>query len=307
MNTGVVLVAANMQSKEKGFVPLMEVGSISVVERVVATFYQAGVNKIVLVSGENAQEVEKQIPHMGVICLRDENYETSDMLKTAQIGFSYLESICDRIAFCPVDIPMFTVDTVKKLMESKELILSPSYQGKGGHPLVIDTSIVPYILKFRGEGGIEAAIRSSGIEKKWLEVQDEGTLLDITKKSVSSELVEAHKLQMLHPSLKISIAKEQNFFGPGTDQLLELIESTGSVRNACQLMNISYSKGWKMIRLMEDQWGHPIVERKQGGVTGGSSYLTEEGKDLIERYRSFQAEIKEQANKIFAKYFSDHK
>lgn len=307
MNTGVVLVAANMQSKEKGFVPLMEVGSITVVERVVATFHQAGINKIVLVTGEYAQEVEKQVPHMGVICLRDENFEKSDMLHTAQIGFSYLGTICDRIAFCPVDVPMFTVETVKKLMNSNELIICPSYQGRGGHPLVIDASIVPYILKYEGEGGIEAAIRTSDMEKKWLEVEDEGTLLDITKKPVSSKLIEAHKLQMLHPSLKISIAKEQNFFGPGTDQLLDLIEHTGSVRNACQLMHISYSKGWKMIRLMEEQWGHPIVERKQGGVTGGSSYLTEEGKDLIQRYKSFQTEIIDQANIIFNKYFSDHK
>ena len=306
MVTGVVLIAANMMSKEKGFVPLIEVGSITVVERVVATFYQAGVNKIVLVSGERANEVEKQIAHMGVICLRDSNYKQSDMLESAKIGFSYLEHICDRIAFCPVDIPMFTVETVKKLMSSEELLISPSYKGRGGHPLVMDAAIIPHILKYEGTGGIKAALRDSGIKKHWLEVDDEGTMIDIAKKKVSSDLIEAHRKQMLHPSLKVLIAKEQNFFGPGTEQLLELIESTGSVRNACQLMNISYSKGWKMIRLMEEQWGYPIVERKQGGLTGGSSYLSEQGKDLIKRYKLFQKEVKEQANEIFEKYFAEY-
>lgn len=306
MNTGVVLVAANMVSKEKGFIPLIEIGSISIVERVVATFHQAGINKIVLVTGEYATEVEKKIAHMGVICLRDLEFKKSDMLQTAKIGFSYLEDICERVAFCPVDIPMFTVETVKKLMNSKELIISPSYKGKGGHPLVMDASIIPYILKYEGEGGIAAAIKTSGVKKQWLTVEDEGTMLDIAKKPISSDLLEAHKKQMLHPSLKVSIAREQNFFGPGTDQLLELIEHTGSVRNACQLMNISYSKGWKMIRLMEDQWGYPIVERKQGGITGGSSFLTERGRDLIHRYKLFQKEIKAHANESFKQYFKEY-
>ncbi|MFA9465359.1 MAG: NTP transferase domain-containing protein [Velocimicrobium sp.] len=303
MNTGVVLVAANMQSKDIGFVPLLEVGSISIVERVVATFYQAGVNKIVLVTGEQADQVEKQVAHMGVICLRDENYQQADMLRTAKIGFTYLEHICDRIAFCPVDIPMFTVNTVNKLMNAPEQVICPSYQGIGGHPLVMNASIVPFILKYEGTGGIAAAIKTSGFEKSWLDVDDEGTMIDISKRAVSSELIAAHKKQMLHPSLKISIAKEQVFFGPGTEQLLDLIENTGSVRSACQLMHISYSKGWKMIRLMEEQWGHPIVERKQGGVSGGSSFLTEEGKNLMYRYKSFQKEVKEKTNEIFEQYF----
>lgn len=303
MNTGVVLVAANMVSQENGFIPLLEVGSITVVERVVATFRQAGVHSIALVTGERAGEVEKQVSHMGVTCLRDLNYCEHDMLATAKIGFSYLQPFCERVAFCPVDIPMFTAQTVKRLMRASEPLIAPSYMGKGGHPLVMDVSILPLILNYTGEGGIEAAIKAGGIERKWLEVEDEGTLLDIRMEPVSTELLAAHKKQMLHPSLKVVIAKEQNFLGPGMEQLLELIENTGSVRNACQLMNISYSKGWKMIHLMEEQWGHPVVARKQGGATGGNSCLTDEGKDLITRYKAFKQEIKEQANLIFKKYF----
>lgn len=303
MNTGVVLVAANMVSQEKGFIPLLEVGSITVVERVVATFHQAGVHSIVLVSGERAVEVEKQISHMGVTCLRDEDYQGHDMLATAKIGFSYLQPICERIAFCPVDIPMFTAETVKQLMCAEDVLIAPSFRGKGGHPLVMDVSVLSLIMNYMGEGGIEAAIKTGGMERKWLEVEDEGTLLDIKMEPVSTELLEAHKKQMLHPSLKVVIAKEQNFFGPGTEHLLELIENTGSVRNACQLMNISYSKGWKMIRLMEEQWGHAVVARKQGGATGGNSFLTDEGKDLITRYKAFKQEVKEVSEKIFEKYF----
>lgn len=303
MKTGVVLVAANMYTGQKEFIPLMEIGSITVIERVVTTFLQAGVSRIVLVSGERADEVEGKVSHMGVICLRDEDYLHSDMLASAKIGFSYLQANCSRIAFCPVDTPMFTVQTVNALFESKAMLISPSYQGRGGHPLVMEASLIPTLLAFDKEGGITAAMKEANVKKQWLPVEDEGTLLDIAKKEVSHELIQSHKKQMLHPCLKVSIAKEQIFFGPGTEQLLDLIEHTGSVRSACQFMHISYSKGWKMIRLMEEQWGHAIVERRQGGVSGGSSFLTEEGKELMRRYRAYKREVEESAKKLFEEYF----
>lgn len=305
MKKGAVLLAANMQSKTKGFVPLLEIGSITVIERVTATLLQAGVDKIVLVTGEDAQAVEKRISHMGIICLRAEDYQKADMFSAAKIGFAYLLTLCDKIVFCPVDIPLFTAKTVRDLMNSNELIVSPSYQGRGGHPMVLSSSVLKAILLYDGGGGILEAIRSCGMERKWLEVNDEGTMLNLTKTEVSNDLVASHKKQMLHPQLKLSIAKEQVFFGPGPEQLLDLIETTGSVRNACQLMNISYSKGWKMIRLMEEQWGYAIVERKQGGLSGGSSSLTEEGKDLCSRYKKFQIEVKKQTENLFQKYFAE--
>ncbi|MEG1741300.1 MAG: NTP transferase domain-containing protein [Acetivibrio sp.] len=307
MVTGAVLIAANMQSEEKGFLPLRTLGSITVIERVVSTFLQAGINKIVLVTGEHAEEIEKQMNHMGIICLRNENYLCSDMLQSAKIGFSFLVEQCDRIGFCPVDIPMFTAETVKKAAGAKEVVISPSYKGKGGHPLFMDRDVVEKILQYEGEGGIPEAIRFYGYRKAWFEVADEGTLFDLAKTEVSKDLVNSHKKQMLHPQLKLSIGREQNFFGPGPVQLLELIENTGSVRSACQLMNISYSKGWKMIRLMEEQWEHKIVKRQQGGTTGGCSYLTEEGKDLISRYLNFQKEVKQEVDLKFEKYFANLK
>lgn len=305
MITGVVLVAANMKTEDGELIPLKMVGSITVVERVVATFIQAGADQIVLVSGEQAPEIEKQVAHMGVVCLRDSDFEKHDMLSSAKIGFAYLKPICERVAFCPVDIPLFTADTVRNLFDSTEKVISPSYQGRGGHPLVMDQSVLPYILSFDKPGGIKEAIRQSGIAKAWLDVKDEGSMLDLAKNEISEDMVRAHKEQMLHPTLKIAMAKEQVFMGPGTMQLLELIENTGSVRNACQLMNISYSKGFKMIRLLEEQWGCPVVERKQGGLTGGSSYINEQGKDLMERYRLFSQEVKRMTEEIFHKNFGD--
>ena len=48
MKTGAVIVAAGMSSRMGEFKPMLNIGSISVAQRVIATLKQAGVNRIVL-------------------------------------------------------------------------------------------------------------------------------------------------------------------------------------------------------------------------------------------------------------------
>jgi molybdate transport system regulatory protein len=82
-----------------------------------------------------------------------------------------------------------------------------------------------------------------------------------------------------------------------------MIETTGSVRMACQQIGLSYSKGWKMIAVMERQWGIPLVQRQQGGKHGGEAFVTPEGKKLLERFRQFEQSGKAAVEAIFHQYF----
>ena len=51
MQIGAVIVAAGMSSRMGDFKPMLNIGSISIAQRIVATFHQAGVSKIVVVTG----------------------------------------------------------------------------------------------------------------------------------------------------------------------------------------------------------------------------------------------------------------
>ena len=44
---------------------------------------------------------------------------------------------------------------------------------------------------------------------------------------------------------------DMKFFGPGRMELLEHIESTGSIAKAAKLMNMSYKKAWLMVDEMK--------------------------------------------------------
>jgi molybdate transport system regulatory protein len=106
---------------------------------------------------------------------------------------------------------------------------------------------------------------------------------------------------------KIVLYGDESFFGPGVYELLNYIDKYGSLQKACQQMNMSYSKGSKMLKRIENECGFSAVTRWSGGQNGGGALLTEEGKDLMRRYKQMEDEIKNNANEVFLKYFGGMK
>ncbi len=107
----------------------------------------------------------------------------------------------------------------------------------------------------------------------------------------------------LHPALKLRLARERIFFGPGPAELLMQIKWTDSVRMACEQMGISYSKGWKMINTMEEELGYKVTKRQQGGRNGGSACLTPEGETLLAKYQELERRSREAVENIFQELF----
>lgn len=303
MKTGAVIAAAGMSSRMNDFKPMLKVGSITITRRIISTLQQTGIDPVVLITGNQAETLEKHVSHMGVICLRNAEYATGQMLDSVKIGMSYLQNQCDRILFTPVDIPLFTSNTIKSLMNAHALIAVPVCNTHEGHPLMMDTQVIPYLLNYDGGQGLAGAVRNSGIPKQQIEVEDEGILFDVDTPYDYKQMLYRHNLQMFRPQIQLHLAKEDTFFEPGTAMLLRLIRNMGSVRTACEQMSISYSKGWKMINNMEDQLQYHVVRRFQGGINGGCTFLTERGEKLLTQYDSFEKESRAAINDIFIKYF----
>ena len=94
-------------------------------------------------------------------------------------------------------------------------------------------------------------------------------------------------------------------FGPGVYELLVLVDETGSLHQAAKTMGMSYSKAWRVTREAEAHLGVELLERQTGGPAGGGSVLTEEGRQLVVRYRSFVDEADAELDRLYRKYFGD--
>ena len=60
------------------------------------------------------------------------------------------------------------------------------------------------------------------------------------------------------------------------------------MQTACKEMEMSYSKGWKIIKKAENYLGYSLIESKSGGASGGFSHLTPEAKELLTRYKGME-------------------
>ena len=302
---GAVIVAAGMSSRMGDFKPMLNIGSISIAQRVVATFHQAGVTKIAVVTGYNAQQLERHLGNLGLVFLRNERYAETQMFDSAKIGLRYLRDKCDRIFFTPVDIPLFTALTVTRLMETDAALACPVCEGKTGHPLLLSAGLIDTLLADPGDGGLQGAISRCGTNVTRVEVSDPGVLHDADTPADYAALLRCHNAHLVRPELSVALAREKPFFDERTAMLLELVDETGSVRLACQRMQISYSGGWNIIRALESQLYYPLLERSQGGANGGESRLNEKGSRLLDCYLRYSAHLRQAAAALFEEYFGE--
>lgn len=93
-------------------------------------------------------------------------------------------------------------------------------------------------------------------------------------------------------------------FGDGPYELLKRVDGTHSLHRAAKEMGMAYSKAWRLIGVMEKRLGILLIERKVGGLSGGGSRVTPQGKELMKRYRHFQKDVNASLEKIYRTYFS---
>ena len=303
MQTAALIVAAGMSSRMGDFKPMLSIGSITIAQRVVATFHKAGIQKIVMVTGFNAVTLERHLSGSGVIFLRNDHYETTQMFDSVKIGLKYLMDKCDRVLFTPVDVPLFTAETVRRLLDTNAALACPVCDGQQGHPLLISAALLPKILSDCGEQGLKGAVSRCGTAMTAVAVNDPGTLRDADTPEDYSALVEYHNSQLIRPVVSVSLNREMPFFDRRTAMLLMLIDETSSVRAAGQRMQLSYSSCWNLIHTLESQLNFSLIERTQGGAGGSQSRLTQRGRLLLERFDAYERKLRETALELYDSYF----
>lgn len=107
----------------------------------------------------------------------------------------------------------------------------------------------------------------------------------------------------MHYDIKIRLGQKEPSFGKGVVELLEGIEMYGSLRQSYTAMKMSSSKAWKILNRAQDDLGCKLVQTKVGGLSGGQTILTKEGKEYLTRYQKMVNEIEAVSDRVFEKYF----
>lgn len=73
--------------------------------------------------------------------------------------------------------------------------------------------------------------------------------------------------------------------GPGKAELLEAIDTCGSISSAAKQMQMSYRRAWELVDVMNKCFQQPLVISSPGGHQGGGAQLTEFGRFILKSYR----------------------
>lgn len=90
MSIGAVIVAAGMSSRMGDFKPMLSIGSQSIARRIVSTLRQTGAEEIVMITGHNADALERHLEGCGLTFIRNERYASTQMFDSAALGLDYL-------------------------------------------------------------------------------------------------------------------------------------------------------------------------------------------------------------------------
>lgn len=301
--TAALIIAAQPAPCPEGFMPTTQVGSISALQRLIIVFQEVGIERIVIAGLTGQEELEHHVARMGVICLYGER--SGDLLQTClQTSCDYLVGKCDRTLIAWADMPLFSPETVQTLLQSKATLAAPVYKGNPGglllasieqlHEMCESTLPQAENINFLAGWTRQAA---------HIPVEDKGLPINLSAEPDWESKMLDYRLNTLRPQMKLLVAREESFLGPGMVQLLSILDETGSMRIACEQMSISYSKGWKLVNTIEQQVGFAVVIRQKGGRTGGYSHLSDRGRNLMQRYQAYAAECRAAIQPIFAKYF----
>lgn len=300
-SVGAVIAAAS----KKDAVPLLKVGSIPIVRRIVLTLQQAGAFPIVVVTGTEELEVTRQVAPLGVVFIKNTECEKPELFSSVKLGLSYLQGKCDRVVFTPVNAPMFFAQTLQTLLSCDADIITPTYDGRGGHPIVLSSKILPQILAYSGSDGLRGAVRQCDGRKQRIAVSDAGVLMSVHNEPQLRQHLQEHNASLLTPSVKISIDKENMFLNSRLKLLLFLIADLNSVRQACLHMGLSYQKAWDMINRLERELGYAVVTRQHGGKNGGCTCLTDKGQQLMYAFQHYESEVRAFAQQRFDALFRE--
>ena len=104
--------------------------------------------------------------------------DSTIIVRAIELGISRAAGLCSRILITPADVPLIEQDTFKQVMECPGALVRPVCGGRPGHPVRVDSRLVPDICAYKGAGGLKGAMEHLGVPITELEVEDPGIYLD---------------------------------------------------------------------------------------------------------------------------------
>lgn len=122
------------------FKPLLPFGNHTVIESCVGNLRAAGIEEIVVVVGHRHDDVRRQLSSVPVTFVLNPDPD-SEMSLSIEVGVAAVSPDARAILITPVDHPAVPTPIIRSLVKNCRAgakLIQPEFQGKGGHPVLVD-------------------------------------------------------------------------------------------------------------------------------------------------------------------------
>lgn len=181
-NFAAIILSGGYSSRMGDFKPLLKFGDNTAVERAINTFKASGINNIIVVVGHRGKEIIEVLKDSGVRCIENENFSEgmySSILKALEV----MEEDVSAFFMLPVDIPLIKKHTIEilkdKYLEYNKGIVYPTFDGKKGHPPLIDSRYKDIIIRDCGVAGLKNILDNFSEDSVSVPVFDKASIMDM--------------------------------------------------------------------------------------------------------------------------------
>ncbi|MET0622912.1 MAG: nucleotidyltransferase family protein [Pyrinomonadaceae bacterium] len=159
-DTAAILLAAGRSRRMGAFKPLLPFGGLTVVEACVEALCEAGAGEVVVVVGHRGEEVRAALAHARGVRFAVNDAPESEMGVSVAHGVEALSGEAGTALVALVDHPAVPPDEIRKLIEAWRRtgarLVVPEWEGRGGHPVLVDLAYREELLTLVPEKGLRA-------------------------------------------------------------------------------------------------------------------------------------------------------
>ena len=176
-----MLLAAGESRRMGDFKQLLTIAGKTFVERCVDNLLRSRVDEVVVVTGHREQDVRRAVGDRPVRFVYNADYRAG-MSSSIKRGVESLSKDSRACLIALADQPLISADVFNRVIEEYEknqsLIVVPTFEGRNGHPVILDLRLRQEILSMDPAQGLRQVVRAHASETRHVAVSDEAVLID---------------------------------------------------------------------------------------------------------------------------------